>query len=205
MPEDFAADRLPLLEDTSDVPFIRAWRSGEEWTVDYSFAFAHPRRIEHLDAAVEFIRATTSAEEDGLTRAFVENAFHAGEHLARAELLCYPPTVADMLGARKHGRVWAIYNAWAKLENTEQKHADLLNRLAGLRSRATYLQGDFVLSPQDMTTMLATLLEWQSWVTSVVHEGGGVNPIKVVAAREIAAGTVVTSDDYTIWQPRGSN
>jgi hypothetical protein len=201
-PEDFAVDRLPLLDDASDIPYLRAWRRGEKWIVDYSFAFAHPRRIEHLDAAAEFIRAATSAQEDELTRPFVENALHAAEHLARAELLCYPPTVVATLGARKHGTLWAIYNSWAKLENTEQRYADLLNRVADLRPRATYLQGDFVLSTEDMKSMLATLFAWQWWVTSVVHEGAGVNPIKVVATREIPAGTVVTTDDYTIWPPK---
>jgi hypothetical protein len=49
----------------------------------------HPQRAAHLEAGLEFAELARVALDKGMLRGFHENAFHAAEHLAKAELLSY--------------------------------------------------------------------------------------------------------------------
>lgn len=203
-PDDLEVDELPLQTDTSGIPYIRGRLVDGTWKLDYKLSYAPAIRVDYYDAAVEFIRAATAAHEDGLMRVFVENAFHAAEHLARAELLSYPPSAAAVMPGARHKKLAETFNLWAKLGNTDDDYKDLFNELHRFRPAATYLEAEFRLTIDDAATMLATLLKWQWWVQSIVHEDGARNPIRVVATREVEAGALVGAGDYTIRQPKRS-
>jgi hypothetical protein len=201
-PDDLEVDQMPLREDVLDIPFIRGRLESGIWELKYKLAYPPAVRENYYEAAVQFLRAATSAEEDGLMRAFLENAFHAAEHLARAELLSYPPTAPAVMPGARHKKLSETFNLWAKLQNTDADYKDLFNNLHRLRPAATYLEAEFALSADQAKGMLATLFKWQWWVQSIIYEDGGTDPVRVVATREIDAGSLVRDEDYTIRQPK---
>ena len=89
-----------------------------------------------------------------------------------------------------------------KARNTDADYKDLFNKLHRLRPAATYLETEFALAVDEAQGMLATLFKWQWWVQSVLYEDAGTNPVRVVATREIAAGSLVGDEDCTIRQPK---
>lgn len=181
--------------------FISGTLIAGRWQIDFSFATSSPKRHAHLHVAAEFLRAAEVVADAHLTRALVENAFHAVEHLARAELLSYAPTIPLVENAKTHGKLSSTYNLWARLENTEGRFAKLLNDLSAARPSATYATGAAATPELDVDLILRTLNEMHDHVTRIV-DGDIRSPIKVVATRDISAGAIVGEDDYTLRAPK---
>lgn len=200
-PEDVLVERLPLPEQPAE-RFIRGVWLGDRWNLEVHLSRPHPRRSEHLAAAVEFVHAAELMLGRGLLRPFYESAYHAAEHLAQAELLSYPPSAELVATARTHQTVRSTYALWAKLGNTDPRFAKLLDTLEDRRSAATYVRGVFHATPVDAEGDLAVLREMLDWVTAV-REGRGPEVIHLVAHREIEAGRLVGVDDLGLRPAKG--
>ena len=108
--------------------FINGVLENGQWKLDVRLDRADPRRIEFLAAGTEFAETAFDALKRGNLRAFHENAFHAAELLATAELLTYSFTATEIVDAKSHGVIRSTYQLWAHLENTDARFAKLLHR-----------------------------------------------------------------------------
>ncbi len=180
--------------------YLAGQRTDGRWRIRFNFEIFSPNRDEHLLAADEFRRVAHDANRRGLKRPFVENAFLAVEHLARAELLSYAPTLDLVENVKSHRTVASTYNLWARLGNTEQRFADLLNRFGAARASIVYVSGPAATYP-DPATSLRDLDDMHAHVARIIA-GDGPRSIRVVATRDIEAGLLVGPDDCSLYPPR---
>ena len=101
-PSDLLTDPRPLAGAAADRPSINAHRHKAGWRLEFDFTGARARSAELLAVADEFLNTARWSLEQNHLRAFVENGFHAAEAFAKAELLAYPVTAAEVEGSRKH-------------------------------------------------------------------------------------------------------
>ncbi len=176
--------------------YLAGERADERWRIRFNFEIFSPDREAHLLAADEFRRAAHHAGQHGLERPFVENTFLAVEHLARAELLSYGPTLDLVENAKTHRTVSSIYNLWARLGNTQQRFADLLNQFGAARASIVYSSGSGATYP-DPEQSLRVLDDMHAHVARTVA-GDGLRSIRVVATRDIKAGMLIGPEDFSL-------
>jgi hypothetical protein len=111
------------------------------------------------------------ASNAGQVRAFYETAFHAAEHLAQAELLCYAPTAEIVSTSKTHQTVRSTYALWARLDNAYEQLARLPTAMEQVRQATTYLRSETRSDLNDPEWQLAVLHELLNWVLGVVEEG----------------------------------
>jgi hypothetical protein len=196
-PDDLLVERLSV---PSDPPsrYIRAEVTAGRWELEIQLNMTHPRRIEHLAAAGEFRESAADALERGALRAFYENAFHAAEHLAQAELLSYTPTLAEVVDAKSHDKVRSTYHLWARLGNTDTRFARLLTDLQDARSSQTYLRGDQAADMETARVHHELLDDMYEWVRGLVQDGRGPRSIQMIATQQIVAGQVVSMSELQL-------
>ncbi len=127
------------------------------WTVRFNFRRNRGLARKHLEAAEQFYRSAEFAAGNGDWRAFADNAFSAAELAAKALLL----TMGDRELREKgsHRKVHARYNLFGQLGNADSTHRDTFNKLAQLRPRARYIEGDVSVAQEDARGHLETLRE----------------------------------------------
>ncbi len=192
----------PTVLPEADLPYIAGIRTGAGWKVDFNLDRPHPKRLEFLDLAGEFVDVAEAALDQGLIRPFISNAFHAVEHLARAELLSYSLTTDEVIGARKHTQVASAYQLWVRLGNTDKAFARLLKRLSTARRSATYLDKPFDWSESEARTALSDLRRFQRHVEKIARAGKKPDKIHVISTRAIEAGTLVAHNDAVLRPPK---
>lgn len=200
-PHDLAVELLPLPE-TPPARYIIGAFDGEHWNLDIHLNRAHPRRVDHLAAAAEFKAAAAGALEREELRAFYENAFHAAEHLAQAELLSYGPTIDEVADSRTHNTIRSAYQLWAHLGNTDSRFARLLHDLNDARSAETYLRGSRTGGTDAARTHFQLLDEMYDWVRGIVEEGRGPTSVRLITTQDIRAGQIVGSNELTLRPPK---
>jgi hypothetical protein len=196
---DVASSQVPL-PDADGSPYFAASVADNRWTVSMELRTTVPKARALLGVAEEFTRAAQTALDAGALRAFTENAFHAAESLAKAELLAFPISASEVEGFRKHSAVQSAYDMWARLENTDKRFPALLRELQQLRTAATYAEGEFALTRADAEMQLAVIAELSAHARDVVASVRG-RVIKIIATRPLEAGEPVYEGDATI-RPR---
>lgn len=195
-PTDLLTEAAPLAS-AHGRPFVKAQRHTTGWQVEFDFRMATARGAELLAAADEFLQTARWSLERGYLRAFVENGFHAAELLAKAELLAYPVVADEVEGSRKHTAVLSAYHLWANLGNTDGRFAGLLQELLTTRGTATYADGEFNCDGPVAQAQLEILLELRQHVQDILAGDKG-RVFRVIATRDIQAGSLVTRADATI-------
>ena len=196
-----AVTRYEPRPEDADVPHVTAFAHKGGWTVAFDLGGGHATRHAFLERAREFLATTRDQAVAGRIHAFFENAFGACELLAKAELLSSRPTVDVVLGSSTHPAVARPYHAWAKLGNTEVRFARLLSRLTKLRSAARYPDRDLPADAPPLEETLATLVEMERHVTSVVERArhAELSTEMLIAKRPLHAGQLVTDNDVSIY------
>lgn len=192
-PRDLAVKRV-LIPEEEPSRYIRGEWDGLRWVVDMKLSTPHPRRTNHFQLGADFVFASMDALTRGTLGVFIENAFHAAEHFALAELLSYEITARIVVDAKSHKTVRTTYQTWARLGNTEDRFARLLTSLDDARAASTYLRGQQGINPGWAEGALKDLVAMRDWVRKVVN-GDGPTSIRVVAQRAIAAGELVGLND----------
>lgn len=196
--EDVTSDQVP--RPAHQPPYFRAVRTPSGWRADTDLSSPHPASTELLGTAAEFLAAAEHAQRTGALRAFIENAFHAAESLAKVELLSYPVAAAEIEGSRKHPHVQSAYDLWLRLGNTDARFPALLRDLHDLRAAATYVDKPFALDKKTASEMLRTLRDLAAHAKSIARSTKG-RTINLISTRAIAAGELVSTADVTI-RPR---
>ena len=165
-PVDLVVARMPAPAEPAQ-RYIAGALVRDRWQIDVRLNHPHPRRAEHLAAAVEFAEAAATALGRGALRAFHTNAFHAAEHLAQAELLSYVPAAGLIADAKTHRSIRGTYQLWARLDNTEPRFAKLLQDLDDGRAARTYLRGagdqNELAVAREQYAVLEAMVEWVRW------------------------------------------
>ena len=122
-----------------------------QWYIAFDFR-RHATRVSAMVArAREFLDVAAHALEMHAYGALIDNLFSAVELLAKAELLLF----GQEIRGKRHGAVRAPFNLWGKLGNTDRGFPELLNRLAGLRPDARYLEKPLAIGESDCCSFLA--------------------------------------------------
>jgi hypothetical protein len=119
----------------------------------------------------------------------------------KAELLSYAAAVPEVADSKSHGRLRGTYQLWARLGNTEQRFARLLNELDRRRPALTYCLGDDARDASVAREQQAELRDLADWVQRVVA-GDGPREIRLYATQDISAGQLVSRDATNIRPPR---
>ncbi len=160
----------------------------------------HPQRAAHLEAGLEFAELAEVALGAGMLRGFHENAFHAAEHLAKAELLSYAAALPEIADSRTHGRLRGTYQLWAHLGNTDPKFARLLDDLDKCRAAFTYARGEDARQADVARIQHGVLLDMIKWVRQVAS-GHGRKVISLYATDNVRAGQLVSRDNTGLRPP----
>lgn len=196
----------PRVEDVG-VPHVTAFAHRDGRSLVFEFSSGHPRKTDFLERARQFLITAREAARADRAGPFVDNAFSACELLAKTELLSSQPTVDLVLDRVTHRAVARPYNAWANLGNTDRRYARVLGRLAELRRLGRYVEKELTLEKDDVLEILQTLEAMETHVTRVVERKGrlgGSDAQMFFAKRSIRAGSLVMSDDVTIFPPKGA-
>lgn len=156
-PKDIAAIEEVLLFDDEepDAAHVTFLRLADGWWMNFDFRYNAQRIANHLRVADEHIETAADALAAGRLHVFVDNAYSATELCAKAELISAPDPA--LMKSKKHETFRSRYNWHAKLGNTEQRFAALLNDLRRLREPARYLEGKLDLDAAQATEMLSAL------------------------------------------------
>jgi uncharacterized protein (UPF0332 family) len=188
------------------VPHVTAFAHRDGWGLVFEFGRGgHSNRFEILRLAEAFYTAAELAIESGLLAPFLDLAYSTCELLAKAELLSQRPTVELVLNSKKHAGVASAYHQWADLENTDRRFARLLGQLGNHRSAARYGARPLAIDLVSAAEIRSLLLEMRNYVRRQVESNPGAgepNVFYAYAAREMRAGEVVGTDDFTIIRPR---
>ena len=130
------SDFLLLDGDHDEAGHLTVLQIGEGQGIAFDFRYNSAHAAGLSARAHEFLFAAEAALSAGYLNAFAENAYNAGELVAKAELIVSLAT--DLATAKTHKRVLSSYNQHLKLANTSQDAAGVLNRLASLRKTARY-------------------------------------------------------------------
>lgn len=174
---------------------LLAHASGYSLTFDATYNRA--RIAEHLRAAEEFMVSADQALTDERLTPFVENAFHAAEHLAKAELLPLPDE--RFLRAKTHRTVASRLHWWSNLGNIDPDAAKLLSQLDDLRQRETYLADGRRLGRESAKEIYERLMRMRDSVVKNAPQKGpspqGRRSRTMLAARNLEAGQLVRLSD----------
>jgi hypothetical protein len=189
----------------ADIPHVTAFLHSVGWSIVFQLGYRHPRRHDFRVCGHEFAETARESLAAGRVGVALDNAFSAAELLAKAELLSCAPTIEAALAARRHGGIREPYNLWGRLDNTERRFVDLLNRLWELRQPARYVDKELRLKEDEPEALLGVLADMEEHV-DVVASGdlaaGAAHSYNVIAARGISAGQLVGPADVTLMPPR---
>jgi uncharacterized protein (UPF0332 family) len=148
-------DFLLLDGDHDDAGHLTVLQIAEGQAIAFDFRYNSAHAAGLSARASEFLFVADAALNAGYFNAFAENAYTAGELLAKAELIVSLDT--ELTTAKTHKRVLSSYNQQLKLANTSQDAARVLNRLASLRKTARYGQRQSGVTEAEAREMLAVL------------------------------------------------
>jgi hypothetical protein len=195
---------VPRPEDAG-IPHVTAFAHRAGWSIAFEFGYRHPRRHDFLRLGHQFAETAREALAAGRVGVALDNAFSATELLAKTELLSCAPTIEAAIAARTHGSVRESYNLWGRLDNTDRRFIDLLNRLSDLRQPARYLGRELRLKPGEPEHLVELLAEMEAHVdVAVTGDASSALPhsYNVIATRDIVAGQLVWAADFTIRPPK---
>jgi hypothetical protein len=192
---DLRSDQVPRPEHRR--PYVGATSTPAGWRAEFDLSRPHPASRTLLATGVEFLATAELAYQGGALRAFVENAFHAAESLAKVELLSYPVVAKELEGSRKHPHVQSVYDLWVRLGNTDPRFPKLLRELQDLRSSATYAAKPFALDERAASEHLKTLRDLAEHARDTDRSTSG-RIVRFIATRSINAGEQVSLPDLTI-------
>lgn len=132
---DFVTEPVPITEASDR--FIKGTWKDSGWQLEYKFGEDAARSVLHLQAADEFLASALDDLASSRFRSGFAAAFHAGEHLAKAELLYHSLTAVLVASTKKHSTVRSTYAVWAHLGNSDRRFVDALNWLDRERRSAT--------------------------------------------------------------------
>lgn len=186
-----------LPEEDSNAAHITLFPHADGWSISFDATYNRARIAKHIKVAQEFVGTATDARAGGRLHSFVENAFHAAEHLARAELLPLPDE--RFLKSKTHRTVVSRLHWWARLGNIDQDAARLLSRLEELRQSETYLARETQLTAAEAERLHEQLVSMRDRVVAHAPQPGpsrtGRRPVAMIAARDIEAGSLVRLSD----------
>jgi uncharacterized protein (UPF0332 family) len=141
-------------KDPPNAGHITLIRHLRGFFIAFDLRYNAERIGEHILAAREYLDMATMALDKRIIRPFIANLHIATELSAKALLLTHPDK--ELLKSKKHNMTQGKYNLYAKQGNTEQRFAQLLNRLADLRNPARYPSGRFQIDENEAGEMLNT-------------------------------------------------
>ena len=206
--DDFSAiSSYTPREEDAGTPHVTGFLHRDGWSLVFEFAGGHPDRFAFLERAQEFLDAARHALGKEHLGACYDNALSACELLAKTELLSCRPTIEIVLNSRTHAAITTHYNLWANLGNTDKRYARLLDRLHARRSTARYMQGAQLLTHSEAEEVLATLTDMHEHVKRRAQEAPSERDdrFNVYATRELRAGELVRSGDFTLAPPRSKS
>ena len=149
------ADFLLLDGDHDDAGHLTVLQIADGQGIAFDFRYHSAHAAGLSTRAEEFLFVAEAALDQGYLNAFAENAFSAAELLAKAELISTLDT--DVGRSKTHKRVLSSYNRHLKLSNTSPEAAKALNRLADLRPKARYGDGNPGLTESEARDLLKAL------------------------------------------------
>lgn len=196
--EDIGAiSDFALPDEDGNAAHITLLAHANGYSLSFDATYNRARIAEHLNAAEEFVVSAAQAFADNRLRPFVENAFHAAEHLAKAELLPLPDE--RFLKAKTHRAVATRLHWWSNLGNIDPDAAKLLSQLDALRQRETYLADGERLSHEEAEDLHQRLLAMRDGVVENAPQNGpsprGRRPVTMIAATNLKAGQLVRMSD----------
>jgi hypothetical protein len=192
--------RLP--EEYAYHPHVTGFAFKDQWFVSFQLGHRDPSRFEVLAVGREFLATARDALAAGRLRAFFDTASSAAELLAKAELLSCGPTIECALKSNSHRYLSNAYNIWTgRLENSERRFADALNRLAKLRKEARYLENELEGDEAEATELLTTLEDMERHVAHLAEAPMEDlrDEFTVLATRELKAGELLDKDAMTLF------
>lgn len=147
------------------------------WTLAFDFRYNATKARRVTEMATEFLSTAERALGAGALRAAADAMFSAVELMARAELMLLPAEQRSKDGRFSHGYVAMVMNrrSRAGLMTSSKANADLLNRLATLRSRARYRLEPFEAS--DLPKLFAAARHWFDELAATLPERVAVDPV----------------------------
>lgn len=139
-------------DDLGDCGHITLLLLNGNWHIVFDLVYNKSMVGKHIFAACEFYQSAKNAFEDRKLHVFVDNLFSAYELAVKAFLLLGPDF--DLRKKSTHGNIHSKYNRQLHLGLVERDSINSFNKLSGLRDRARYLKGDFILSDCDAQIML---------------------------------------------------
>jgi uncharacterized protein (UPF0332 family) len=134
-------------------------RHRGDWLVVFDFRCDKARIEQYLYAAREFLDIASLAFKYGYLRAVVENLFSAVELMAKGQLIMHDKNVFSSNG---HNMIYARFNMWGNLGDTDQRFPQLLIQLFSLRKDLRCLEGEFSLSSSNAKLMIDVAEEMYS-------------------------------------------
>jgi hypothetical protein len=188
-------ERVALPDEDANAAHITIAFLPDGVCISFNATYNRARIADYLSAADEFIASAKQALDKEHFRAFAENAFHAAESLAKAELLPLPDE--KLLKAKKHGVVASRLHKWGELGNINPDAPHLLSQLDGMRQQETYLADGRRLYTDAAQKLLDRLLAMHDHVVANAPQANGSTRRRVYAraARPLKAGQIVRSGD----------
>ena len=134
-------------------------RHRKDWLVVFDFRYNKARIEQYLYAAREFLDIASLAFWNGYLRAVAENLFSAVDLMAKGQLIMHDKNVFSSNG---HNMIYARFNMWGNLGDTDQRFPQLLIQLFSLRKDSRYLEREFSLSSSDAKVMIEAAEEMHS-------------------------------------------
>lgn len=141
-------------QDPPNAAHITLIRYFSGFFIAFDFHYNAARILDHILAAREYLDIARIAFDKEMFRPFIANLHIAVELSAKALLLMHPDKA--LLHSKKHNYTQSKYNLYAKLGDTEQKFAQLLNKLAELRNPARYPNESFEVDVEEARELLST-------------------------------------------------
>jgi len=134
----------------------------ENWSMSFDFTFNKGKRREHVETANQYIESSKVCLEKGLDHPLIDNLYSAMELLSKALLIEFPQKKSKV----GHGFIAAKMNMKVKEAVVGAEYAPLLNRLANMREKARYLEGELALSLQDKSAMVRQVEQFYDLVSA---------------------------------------
>jgi hypothetical protein len=188
-------ERVTLPDEDANAAHITIAFLQDGICICFDATYNRARVSDYLAAAEEFIASAQHALDNGLLRPFAENAFHAAESLAKAELLPLPDET--LLKAKTHRTVSGRLHRWGALGNIDPDAPHLLSELDNLRGQETYVGDGPRLDPGVAKSLLERLQAMRDHVVANAPQADGSTRRRVYAqaARPIEAGQIIRPGD----------
>jgi hypothetical protein len=159
--EDIQMIRLPD-EEEGKFAHISMIRVGGNWLFTFDFRYNKESARTCFETAKQFFDSAREAFERKNLAPFIDNLFSSIELLAKAELLLMPDPKFKQKAT--HKGIQLKYGKYVDIGNAKPEFKTTLNKLAGLRNSARYLQSGFNLSDKEGQGYLAIASDMISYV-----------------------------------------